>query len=124
MSTERSPLVTRITLEEPSLEARTPDSHRMQNYAVNNDDDDMVMLEVPRSPPRKTRTLTADSVSTVYDPFSTGNGPEDIQELLKNLEKATSLVKRHILLGEEDEQPRNRWVGSMDLRSFADSLYH
>lgn len=109
MATERSPLIARITLDEPSLEERTADSHRMHNYAINNNDDDMVMLEVP-PPSRKTRTLTADSVSTVYDPFATGNGPEDIQELLRNLEKATSLVKRHVLLEQEEEQPRRRWV--------------
>ncbi len=110
MASEKSPLLSRVTFDEPSFEEHTnADSHRMHHYAVNNNDD-IVMVDMPSTPPRKTRTLTADSVSSAYDPFTTGNGSEDIQELLKNLEKATSLVKRHVTLNQELEEPRQRLV--------------
>ncbi|XP_064383836.1 uncharacterized protein LOC135332854 [Halichondria panicea] len=111
MATERSLLVPSINLEVPGIEDRTPDRHRRLHYAINASTSsiDGVFVESPNNIPMRSRAVTAESASSGYDPFTSSmtDSPEDVQELLRNLEKATALVKRHVTM-EQEEQPQRK----------------
>ncbi len=115
MATERSLLVPSINLEVPGIEDRTPDRHRRLHYAINASTSsiDGVFVESPNNIPMRSRAVTAESASSGYDPFTSSmtDSPEDVQELLRNLEKATALVKRHVTMEQEEQPQRYGSVG-------------
>ncbi len=111
MASERSPLVSRLNLEVTGVEDRTPDRHRTPHYVINASTSsiDGVFVESPNGNhiPMRSRAVTAESATSGYDPFTSSmtGSPDDVQELLRNLEKATAVVKRYVAM-EQDEQPQ------------------
>ena len=93
MATEKSPLVTKVTMEADSMRETRTNPFQDEPFHIINP-----------SQSRDTRTATADTDFT----SSLSSSPEDIHSLLLNLEKATALVKRHVTM--EQEEPPRRYL--------------
>ena len=124
MATEKSPLVTKVTMEEDSMrETRTNPFRDEPFHVVNATDMEGSMSVISNSPSRYKRTATTDTDLT----SSLSSSPEDIHALLSNLEKATALVKRHVTM--EQEEPPKRYLFNdllsikMSLQAFSDTVH-
>ena len=79
------------------------------NASTNVDDSPTPISRPHATRPKTHRSDTILSEASEYDPFSSSieSTPGDIQELLKNLEKATALVKKHVTVDiDSDEKPK------------------